>query len=104
MHSAGDVQLKIMLGPLLKKRMQERVGQSGSALGLAMRIITCSSLGLKCRTDRRALLDLHCEDGGWKAGWMYRYGSTGVELGNWGVTTAIAVKATASSENFAGAE
>ena len=67
-----------------------------------MRIITCNSLGLKCRTDRRALLDLQCEDGGWKAGWMYRYGSTGVELGNWGVTTAIAVKAIASSENFAG--
>lgn len=31
---------------------------------------------------------------------MYRYGSTGVKLGNHGVTTALAVKALASSEKL----
>lgn len=101
-HSSNDSHLKATLSSLLKERVQERVGQSGSALDLAMRILTCSSLNLDCGMDRRALLDLQCEDGGWKAGWMYRYGSTGVKLGNRGVTTAMAIKALASSEKFSG--
>ena len=102
LQSSDDVHLQAMLGPLLKERMQERVGQSGNALDLATRILTCSSLDLNCDIDRRALLDLQCEDGGWNAGWMYTYGSTGMKIGNRGVTTAMAVKAIASPENSLG--
>ena len=91
-----------MLGSLLRARTQERIGQSGNALDLALRIITCNSLGLDCDLDRRGLLDLQCEDGGWKAGWMYRFGSSGVRLGNRGVTTAMAIKALDSSEAAGG--
>ena len=101
---SDDVRLKTTLGPLLKERTQERVGLSGSALDLAMRILTCDLLDINCGIDRRALLDLQCEDGGWKAGSLYRYGSTGVNLGNRGVTTAMALKAIACSEKCPGAE
>ena len=104
LQSSDDVHLKATLGPLLKERTQERVGQGGSALDLSMRILTCSSLDLKCGVDLRALLDLQCEDGGWKAGWMYKYGSPGMKIGNRGVTTALAVKAIAASENLPGLE
>lgn len=104
LQSSHDVHLKATLGSLLQERTQERVGQSGSALDLAMRILTCCSLNLDCGIDRRALLDLQCEDGGWKGGWMYKYGSSGIKLGNRGVTTAMAIKAIASSEKFSGAE
>lgn len=99
LRSSEDVHLKATIGPLLQERMQERVGQSGKALDLAMRILTCDSVGLSCDVDRRTLLGLQCEDGGWKGGWMYGYGSTGVKIGNDGVTTAMAIKAIARSEN-----
>lgn len=100
LQSSTDTHLKTTLGSLLKKRTQERVGQSGNALDLAMRILTCSSLDVNHGLDRRALLDLQCEDGGWEGGWLYRHGSTGVKLGNRGVTTALAIKAIASSAKF----
>ncbi len=67
-----------------------------------MRILTCSVLNLDCGIDRRALLDAQGEDGGWEAGWLYKYGSTGVKIGNRGVTTALAVRAIASSESTSG--
>lgn len=76
--------------------MKERVGQRGSALDLAMRVVACDSLGLECSVDRAALLELQREDGGWDAGWIYSYGSTGLKLGNEGVTTALAVRAIAA--------
>ena len=77
--------------------MRDRVGQSGNALDLAMRVLACRALDIDCKVDRRTLVDLQREDGGWHAGWLYRYGSTGVQLGNTGVTTALAMKAIASS-------
>jgi hypothetical protein len=33
------------------------------------------------------------EDGGWGTGWVYRYGSSGIQIGNRGVTTALAINA-----------
>ena len=85
------------IGPLLKSRLQERVGQSGSALDLAMRVLACDALGIECSVDRNTLVSTQCQDGGWEIGWMYKYGSTRVEIGNRGVTTALAVKAINSS-------
>ena len=100
LQSSNDVQLRATLGPVLKERTQERVGHTGSALDLAMRILTCSALNLDCGIDRRTLLNLQREDGSWEVGWLYTYGSTGVKIGNHGVTTALAVKALASSEKL----
>ena len=77
----------------LKERVQERVGTNGDALSLAMRIITCKKLGLRYDTDIRSLLNLQCEDGGWEAGWIYKYGGSGLRIGNRGLTTAFAVNA-----------
>ena len=96
--SSDDEALRATLGPLITERLLERRGLSGSALDLAMRILASVPLGLGSQYDdeRRALLDLQCEDGGWEGGWMYGYPSTGVKLGNRGVTTAMALKALAS--------
>lgn len=98
--SRKNTHLQATIGPLLKLRLEERVGESGSALDLAMRILACNSLAVECSVDRHTLLRLQCQDGGWESGWMYRYGSTGVKIGNRGVTTALAVKAIASSADI----
>ena len=94
---ADDHNLQATMGPLLKSRLQERVGENGNALDLAMRVLACDSLGIECSADREALLRSQCQDGGWEAGWLCSYGSTGVKIGNRGVTTAFALKAIASS-------
>ncbi|KAK7743157.1 hypothetical protein SLS53_004242 [Cytospora paraplurivora] len=91
-----DSHLHTTLGPLLKSRVSERLGLEGSALDLAMRIITCAQLGVKTDEDRKVLLDLQGEDGSWEPGWMYQYGTTGVKIGNRAVTTALAVAALSS--------
>ncbi|KAJ7462352.1 Haloacid dehalogenase-like hydrolase-domain-containing protein [Mycena galericulata] len=91
--SSSDVDLHTTLAPLLKERLQERIGVEGDALQLAMRINACASLGLRDTVDLRTLLALQCEDGGWEIGWMYKYGSSGIKIGNRGLTTALAIKA-----------
>ncbi|KAK0438657.1 hypothetical protein EV421DRAFT_1738409 [Armillaria borealis] len=50
--------------PLLKDRVTERIGTD-----------------VKDEIDHQTLRDLQCEDGGWDAGLMYRYGSSGVRTG-----------------------
>lgn len=91
--SNNDEHLQTTLGPLLKSRIGERVGMSGSPMELAMRIITCKQMGIPCEGDCAELLSSQCDDGSWEAGWMYRYGSTGETIGNRAVTTAMAVAA-----------
>ncbi|KAG6869126.1 hypothetical protein C0993_001691 [Termitomyces sp. T159_Od127] len=91
--SSGDQELHAMLKPLLKERVQERIGAQGDALALAMRIIVSDFVGIRNEIDLRALLPLQCEDGGWEIGWMYKYGSSGIRIGNRGLTTALAIKA-----------
>ena len=93
LRSSSDDFLQSMLGSVLRERVKEQVGQSGNAIDIAMRILLCKWLDLDCGGDRGTLLNLQREDGGWDAGWMYRYGSTGVRIGNRGVTTAMAIKA-----------
>ena len=95
--ASDNAHLQGTIGPLLKSRLQERVGEGGSALELAVRALACDSLVIECSVDRHTLLRLQCQDGGWHSGWMYRYGSTGAKTGNRGVTIALAVKAIASS-------
>ncbi|KAG6911133.1 hypothetical protein DXG01_003873 [Tephrocybe rancida] len=91
--SSGDPELHAALKPLLKERVQERIGAEGDALALAMRIIVTDFVGIRNEVDLRALLPLQQEDGGWEIGWMYKYGSSGIRIGNRGLTTALAVKA-----------
>ncbi|KAI1449975.1 Haloacid dehalogenase-like hydrolase-domain-containing protein [Annulohypoxylon stygium] len=98
LRSSRDANLHMTLEPLLKSRMRERLGLGGSALDLAMRIITCAQLGIACEDDRRALLSMQCDDGSWEVGWMYQYGSTGVKIGNRGVTGAMAVVALSTQD------
>ncbi|KAG5648479.1 hypothetical protein DXG03_003090 [Asterophora parasitica] len=93
LESSGDQELHAMLKPLLKERVQERIGAKGDALALAMRILVTNFVGLRNEVDLRALLPLQTEDGGWEIGWMYKYGSSGIRIGNRGLTTALAVKA-----------
>jgi hypothetical protein len=40
----------------------------GDALQLGMRIVACAAVGLPDEIDRRALLALQEEDGGWEIG------------------------------------
>ncbi|KDQ57457.1 hypothetical protein JAAARDRAFT_130231 [Jaapia argillacea MUCL 33604] len=98
LQSSDDSELHATLEPLLRERVQERIGTEGDALALAMRILTCASLGIRDEVDLRTLLPMQCEDGGWEIGWVYTYGSSGVKIGNRGFTTALAVKAVEAVE------
>lgn len=84
--------------PLLRERIQERIGAEGDALALAMRILVCRAVGLRDEIDLRALLPLQCDDGGWEASWIYKYGSSGISIGNRGLTTAFAINAIRAME------
>ena len=88
-----NAELHGMLQPLLKDRVQERIGAEGDALSLAMRILVCNFVGIRNEADLRRLLPLQCIDGGWEIGWIYRYGLTDISVGNRGLTTALAIKA-----------
>jgi hypothetical protein len=111
LDSSNDEDLHSLLKPLLKERVQERIGAAGDALALAMRILTCSSVGIRDEVDLRALLPLQyvftrhsffdeeikiqnrSEDGGWEIGWICKYSSSGIKIGNRGLTTAYAINA-----------
>ncbi|KAJ7783223.1 Haloacid dehalogenase-like hydrolase-domain-containing protein [Mycena metata] len=74
--ASDDDALHSALEPMLKERLQERIGVEGDALQLAMRIVACTSMGLRDDVDLRTLRTLQCEDGGFEIGWMYKYGSS----------------------------
>jgi hypothetical protein len=89
----GDQELHLTLKPLLKERVHERVGADGDSITLAMRILTCDLVGIRDEVDLRALRSLQCIDGGWDVGYMFKYGSSGIRIGNRGLSTALAIKA-----------
>lgn len=78
---------------LFAERVTERIGRDGDALSLAARIIAASVIDIADKRDLETLLTLQNEDGSWRNGWFYKYGSTGVLIGNDGLTTAFAVRA-----------
>lgn len=90
---SNDAYLEAYIKPPLIERIQERIGADGDALAFSMRLLLCAYLGLRNDVDLRNLLALQCEDGGWEIGWIYKYGSSGVKIGNRGLTTSLAVKA-----------
>jgi len=91
--SSGDADLHAQLKPLLRERVQERIGAEGDSLALAMRILACAVVGIRNETDFRTLLPLQYNDGGWEVGWIYKYGPLGLPIGNRGFATALAIKA-----------
>ena len=92
----GDATLHARLAPLLRERVLERAGCPGDALALAMRVLAGAAVGLRMERDLAALLPLQYEDGGWGPGWVYKYGSSGLKIGNRGLTTALALNAIAA--------
>jgi hypothetical protein len=92
----GDATLHARLAPLLRERILERAGCPGDALALAMRVLSGATVGLCMERDLAALLPLQWEDGGWEPGWIYKYGSSGLKIGNRGLTTALALNAIAA--------
>lgn len=91
--SVGDQELHALLKPLLKERVKERIGTEGDALAIAMRLAVCNYVGLRDDVDLLTLLQMQCEDGGWPEGWIYKYGSSDIKIGNRGLTTAMAIRA-----------
>ncbi|KAI0029793.1 HAD-like domain-containing protein [Vararia minispora EC-137] len=78
---------------LLRERLLERVGAPGDALALAMRIVACARVGIKDEPDLHQLLPMQLEDGSWGPGGIYKYGSSGIGIGNYGLATALALNA-----------
>jgi len=93
LSKSGDPDLHALLKPLLKERIQERIGAEGDSSALSMRILTCDFVGIRDEVDLRKLLTLQCEDGGWEIGWIYKFGVSGICIGNRGLSTALAIKA-----------
>jgi hypothetical protein len=58
-----------------------------------MRVLAGAAVGLRMERDLAALLPLQCEDGGWEPSWVYKYGTSGIKIGNRGLTTALALNA-----------
>jgi hypothetical protein len=79
--------------PVFKERITEQFGVEGDSLALAMRVLAAATVGLVGRSDMNKLLSMQQEDGSWTKGWFYKYGSSGVMIGNDGLTTALVIKA-----------
>ncbi|KAI0346711.1 HAD-like protein [Trametopsis cervina] len=94
-----DVSLREALRPLLEERLRESIGAPGDALALSMRIIACSTLAARNEVDLRKLLPMQLEDGSWGPGNIYKYGSSGIGIGNCGLSTAVALKAIQSLDS-----
>lgn len=93
LRATPDASLHERLAPLLRARILERAGASGDALALAMRVLAGIVVDLRMEHELALLLPLQCEDGGWGPGWIYKYGSSGIKIGNRGLTTALALNA-----------
>lgn len=78
---------------LFSRRLSALFGAEGDALALAMRVIAAATVDLCPRRDYERLLGMQEADGSWPTGWMYKYGSSGVLIGNKGLTTALAGEA-----------
>lgn len=86
--------------PVFQERVKERMGATGDAMSLAMRIIAAATVKIQDRVDCETLLQTQEDDGGFPIGWMYKYGATGMLLGNKGLSTALAIQAIKAVEAF----
>lgn len=81
------------LFPILRARILERAGAPGDALVLAMRVLAGMAVGVRLDREMAEMVLMQEEDGGWGACWVYKYGSSGIKIGNRGLSTAFALKA-----------
>ena len=98
LHNSSEVRQR--LGPMLKERIVERFGVEADPLSLASRIIAACTVGTVDHRDLETLLSLQSEDGSWKNGWFYKYGTSGILICNDGVTTALAIRAIQEAEQL----
>lgn len=97
--------------PLFAHRVLERFGAEPNDAGadggvdaqaLAMRIIAAATVGMCDIADYERLLTLQQPDGSFPTGWVYKYGGSGLLIGNKGLTTALAVQAIKAVEALDG--
>ncbi|TFK28266.1 HAD-like protein [Coprinopsis marcescibilis] len=93
LSSTNDSVLHCKFTPILKECVRERMGVTGDALALAMRIVVCNFVGIRNEIDLRTLRKLQCEDGGWEMSWVYLAPSKKLKVGNRGLATAVAISA-----------
>jgi len=93
LETSGDEDLQDSLIPILRQRVTERIGFPGDAICISMRLLACSFVGLPNPVDVDVLCSMQCEDGGWPAGSVYRYGKSGISIGNRGLATALSISA-----------
>ncbi|KAJ5710996.1 hypothetical protein N7488_005152, partial [Penicillium malachiteum] len=53
------------LQPLLKSRITEQIGAAGDSIALAMRVLSCTAMGIANVRDRETLRQQQMTDGGW---------------------------------------
>ncbi|KAI0700463.1 HAD-like domain-containing protein [Cytidiella melzeri] len=102
LETSADEKLRELFRPLLIERLRELVGAPADAMALAMRIVACAYVGIRNEIDTRRLLAMQLEDGSWSAGIIYRYGKSGVGIGNAGLATALALDAICKVEGLDG--
>lgn len=90
---SSDSGLKERLEAPLRKRLIERIGVSGDAICLGMRLLACNSLGIENSPDKERLANMQQPDGGWEPSAMYFFPTHKKTVGNRGTTTAFAVAA-----------
>ena len=89
----ADNNIREQYRSIFAERLYERIGTPGDSLELAMRVLACASLGIGNEVDLTRLREKQGLDGGWEDGWFYRYGMSGIYIGNKGLTTAFAMSA-----------
>ncbi|KAI0658702.1 hypothetical protein C8Q70DRAFT_1054836 [Cubamyces menziesii] len=94
--------LRESLARIFRERISEQYGAPGDALALSMRILAATSVGLSDSRDYARLLTMQEEDGSWPTGWIYKYGASGILVGNKGLTTAMAIAAIRKSREVQG--
>ncbi|KIJ34139.1 hypothetical protein M422DRAFT_182450, partial [Sphaerobolus stellatus SS14] len=75
-----------------REAVRERFGMPGDGLTISMRILAAASVGLYNHSDISTLFKLQNQDGSFE-GYVYKYGTTGILIGNRGLATALAVDA-----------
>ncbi|KAG7442331.1 uncharacterized protein BT62DRAFT_906311, partial [Guyanagaster necrorhizus] len=87
--------------PLLKERITEQIGAAGDGLALAMRLVVCHFTGVRNGIDLQTLGAFQCEDGGWDTRLIYKCGTSGLSIGNRGLTAVMAIHAIQCSSSLA---
>ena len=81
------------LGQNFKDRIMERFGAEADSLSLAARITAATVVDLVDDRDLETLLSLQRENGSWGDCWFYKHPSSGIQIRNDGLTTALAIQA-----------